>query len=177
MQHAFEAAGIPWLSSHREDRGDGVLVLVPAGIPKTLFVDQLPNVLVDALIRHNRVHPAEEQIRLRLALHAGEITYDDHGVTGSAIIHTFRILDATTVKNALSDNLVVLAIIASGWFFDEVIRHSEQSQARSYRPTDVTNKETSTRAWVRPLRARTHTRGRYSLSPRNGGIRRHRTAP
>ncbi|MPZ83025.1 MAG: hypothetical protein GEV28_22585 [Actinophytocola sp.] len=151
MQNAFDAACIPWTSCRREDRGDGVLILAPASVPKTLFADRLPGTLLDALVRHNRTHPTEEQIRLRLALHAGEITYDDHGVTASSIILTYRLLDAPVLKNALALSSGVLAVVGSAWFFDEVIRHSELSGAASYRPAVVTHKETTARAWIRLL--------------------------
>ncbi|MET8756668.1 hypothetical protein [Lentzea sp. NPDC004782] len=153
MQAAFDAAGIPWSSCRHEDRGDGVLVLVPADVRKTLLADHLPNALVEALVRHNRIHPPRERIRLRLALHAGEINYDQHGVTGYAINHTFRLLDADATRSALKKNSsAVLAVIGSAWFFDEVIRHSELSQAKAYRRVEVSNKETTTHAWVRLLR-------------------------
>ncbi len=151
MQHAFGAADIPWDTSHREDRGDGILVLAHADVPKALFVDRLPATLASAVVAHNKFHPPPERMRLRLALHAGEITYDDHGVTGSAINHTFRLLDAKALKNSLAGSAAVLAVVGSAWFYDEVIRHSESSKVKSYRPVEISNKETSTKAWVRLL--------------------------
>ncbi|NKE62146.1 hypothetical protein FXN61_37530 [Lentzea sp. PSKA42] len=166
MQAAFDAAGIPWSSCRREDRGDGVLVLASADVRKTLFVDHLPNALVEALKRHNRIHPPRERIRLRLALHAGEINYDQHGVTGSAINHTSRLLDAEVLRSALANSSAVLAVIGSAWFFDEVIRHSELSHAKAYRRAEVSNKETTTQAWVRLLRPPVVRR--LHAPPRNG---------
>lgn len=158
MQEAFEHAGVPWEACYREDRGDGVLLLAGADVPKALFVDHLPNALVRAVVRHNRRHPRAEKLRLRLALHAGEINYDDHGVTGSAINHTFRLLDAPATKEALANSSAVLAIVGSAWFFEEVIRHSERSKAKAYRPVDITNKETTATAWIRLLSGRFATR-------------------
>lgn len=152
MQAAFYAAGISWSSCRREDRGDGVLVLVPADVRKRLLADHLPNALVEALARHNRLHPPQERIRLRLALHAGEVNYDQHGVTGAALNHTFRLLDADVLRSTLGSSSAVLAVIGSAWFFDDVIRHSELSRAKAYRPVEVSNKETTTQAWVRLLR-------------------------
>ncbi|HJP75174.1 MAG TPA: hypothetical protein VJ914_12945 [Pseudonocardiaceae bacterium] len=151
MHQAFDVAGIPWTSCHREDRGDGILVLAPADVPKVLFGDYLPGALVRALTAHNAAHPVEERIRLRLALHAGEITYDEHGVTASSITHTFRLVDAAALRAKLAKSAATLAVISSDWFYDEVVRHSERSAARSYRSINVTTKETSTRAWVRLL--------------------------
>lgn len=152
MQAAFDDAGVSWSSCQHDDRGDGVLVLVPAEVPKRLLADHLPNTLLDALMRHNQTHPPRERIRLRLALHAGEVNYDPHGVTGSAINHACRLLDADVLRNAQANSSAVLAVIGSAWFFDEVIRHSELSQAKAYRRVEVSNKETTTHAWVRLLR-------------------------
>ncbi|MER6663795.1 hypothetical protein ABT256_04555 [Amycolatopsis japonica] len=148
MQAAFEGVGIPWLSCHREDRGDGILILARAETPKALFVDRLPCVLALELARHNANHPREEQMRLRLALHAGEINYDEYGVTGYSIIHAFRLLDAPSLKLALAGSSAILAIIGSEWFFDEVIQHSEFSNAAAYSPLEVKSKDVETRGWV-----------------------------
>jgi class 3 adenylate cyclase len=68
-----------------------------------------------------------ERIRLRLAVHAGEISYDDHGVAGTAVNLTFRLVEAPMFKNLLAASPGELALIASGWFFDEVVRHSPAS--------------------------------------------------
>lgn len=149
VQHAFDTAGVAWTGCHVEDRGDGVLVLAQADVPKALFANYLPVALAEALTTHNRSHPAEERIRLRLALHAGEINYDEHGVTASSITHTFRLLDADAVKGMFGRSSAVLAVVSSDWFYDEVIRHSEHSGAKSYRRLDVTNKELMARAWIR----------------------------
>ncbi|MFD9699082.1 hypothetical protein [Lentzea sp. NPDC059081] len=152
MRAAFDTAYIPWQSCQHEDRGDGVLVLVPANVRKRLLADHLPTALVEALSLHNRAHPARERIRLRLALHAGEVNYDQHGVAGSAINHTFRLLDADVLRGSLKNSPAVLAVIGSAWFFDDVIRHGEASQAKTYRRVEVLNKETITEAWIRLLR-------------------------
>ena len=49
MQDAFGRAGIPWDSCDHEDRGDGIFILVPAEVPKSLLVESLPPALVAAL--------------------------------------------------------------------------------------------------------------------------------
>src|SRR5215813_8946090 len=75
MQDAFREAGIPWTDHEHEDRGDGIFVLVNSEVPKSLFVEALPSALVAALHVHNGTHASREQIRLRVALHAGEVNY------------------------------------------------------------------------------------------------------
>ncbi|MGD0069405.1 MAG: hypothetical protein ABSB76_39035, partial [Streptosporangiaceae bacterium] len=146
MQDAFGSAGIPWDNCGHEDRGDGVFVLVPAEVPKALLAESLPPALVTALQAHNGVHPEPERIRLRMALHAGEVHYDQHGVTAVAVNLAFRLLDAQPLKTALTRSPGVLAVIVSSWFFEEVVRHSES--APGYRPAEVEVKETMTTGWI-----------------------------
>ncbi|MFD1047614.1 hypothetical protein ACFQ1S_19775, partial [Kibdelosporangium lantanae] len=141
LAQALSSIGVRWDDCEHEDRGDGVLVIVPPTVSKSLFVN-LPGELASVLRTHNAEHPAEEQIRLRMALHAGEIQYDAHGVIGRAVILAFRLLDADVLRTATVD---VLGVIVSSWFYEEVIWHS---QADAYRKVDVQVKETHVTAWI-----------------------------
>ena len=85
MMRAFERVGISWSECDREDRGDGILLLIPPTVPKSLLVEPLLTELVVALRAYNQAHKETERFRLRIALHAGEIYYDDHSVVGRAI--------------------------------------------------------------------------------------------
>ncbi|HEV2782646.1 MAG TPA: hypothetical protein VGX25_24915 [Actinophytocola sp.] len=148
LRRAFHEVGIPWGACHREDRGDGCLVLAPPEVPKDLFTDALPAKLGDALRQHNAAHLPEQHIRLRMAVHAGEVRYDDYGVTSTSINLAFRLLDAHQLKAALATSPGVLALIASSWFFDEVIRHSTVVDPAGYRRVRVAVKETVALAWI-----------------------------
>lgn len=170
MREAFGHAGISWDCCDHEDRGDGVLALVPAEIPKGLLVESLPFAMVMGLRRHNGAHPCPEQIRLRMALHAGEVRYDEHGVTGASVNLAFRLLEAGPLKQALAGCPGPLAVIASPWFFDEVARHT--ALAGEYRCVDVAVKETRTTGWIcLPDHATAAVRSRR---PRPPGPRRQR---
>jgi tetratricopeptide (TPR) repeat protein len=148
VQQAFAEAGVSWADCYHESCGDGVFVLISAEVPKGVFVESIPRELAQALHEHNAAHPAPEQIRLRMALHAGEVYYDEHGVTAESINLTFRMLDARPLKEALADSPGSLALIVSPWFFDEVVRHSQGSDAATYRPVQVAVKETSALGWI-----------------------------
>ena len=126
----------------------GVLVLIPPDVPKGLLVVQLPREIAAALWEHNEACPREARIRLRVAVHAGEIQHDDHGVTGAAINLTFRLLAAEALRVALAGSPGVLALIASKWFYEEVIRHDPASHPAAYRRVRVAVKETEDTAWV-----------------------------
>ena len=144
----FQQVEIPWDADAREDRGDGMFVLIPPEVPKSLLVEALPSALVAALEAHNRARTGQERIRLRMALHAGEVNYDQHGVTGASINLAFRLVDAEPLKAALAGSSGVLAIIVSSWFFEEVVRHLAADDAASYRPVPVAVKETTTTGWI-----------------------------
>jgi hypothetical protein len=148
LRQAFSKASIPWACCDHEDRGDGVFVLIQPDVPKSRVVEALPRALATELRAHNSARATAERIRLRLAVHAGEISYDDHGVAGTAVNLTFRLVEAPVFKNLLAASPGVLALIASDWFFDEVVRHSPASIPATYRPITVTVKETTTVGWV-----------------------------
>ena len=145
---AFQQVGIPWDADAREDRGDGLFILIPPDVPKSLLVELLPSALVETLTAHNCTRPGQERIRLRMALHAGEVNYDGHGVTGAAINLAFRLVAAEPLKAALADSPGVLAVIVSAWFFEEVVRHLAADDAARYQPVLVTVKETTTTGWI-----------------------------
>jgi hypothetical protein len=148
LKRAFRRVKVPWNGCYREDRGDGVFLLAPAEITKSRFITALPDALIAALGEHNRRHGPEEQIRLRMALHAGEINYDQHGVTAVAINLAFRLVNAEPLKLALAESRGILAIITSSWFFDEVIRNSTSGDLSRYVPTRIAVKETTTTGWI-----------------------------
>jgi hypothetical protein len=148
LEQAFGEAGIGWDGCYHEDRGDGVLILAPAQVPKASFAGPLPGRLAAALNEHNAAHGDHGQIRLRVALHAGEVSHDQHGVTGDAINLAFRLIDAPPLKDALAASPGVLALIASPWFYEEVIRHQPSAQPATWRAHPVVVKETATTGWI-----------------------------
>jgi hypothetical protein len=148
LRRAFDAVGLAWDACDREDRGDGVFILVPADIPKAAFVDSVPYALAVELREHNAIHSVGERIRLRMALHAGEVAYDEHGATAVSINLAFRLVDAEPLRVALANSPGILALITSEWFFDEVVRHSHETDPATFRPVQVAVKETSTMGWV-----------------------------
>jgi len=149
VEHAFDESGIPWAECFQQDVGDSILVLAPPTIPKGAFAGPLPTALRAALCAHNEAHPPEEQIQLRLALHAGEVTYDRYGVAAQAIIHACRLLNAQQLKDELASSSATLAMIVSDWFYTDVIRHHPEHEPDAYRRVKVAVKETSSLGWIR----------------------------
>ncbi|MCE6993922.1 hypothetical protein LZG04_03715 [Saccharothrix sp. S26] len=142
-------------------------MLVPPEVPKALVVERLPTALAGALAEHNATHHAAERVRVRLAVHAGEVHPDRHGYTSASINLAFRLVDAGQVRDALARSSGVVALVLSSWIHDEVARHSRVVDPRTFRPVDVKVKDTTATAWVGlpddpypPVSARTAARGR-----------------
>lgn len=148
LHRAFTRSRVGWDDCYHEDRGDGVLVLIPPSIPKYLLVTCVPEELAAALSEHNRTRAAEASVRLRCAVHAGEVHRDDHGVAGAAVNLTFRLLEAAPLKSTLAQSPGGLALIVSEWFFEDVLRHDPAGEPARYRRVHVSVKETQTTAWI-----------------------------
>jgi tetratricopeptide (TPR) repeat protein len=151
LSQAFAGSGIGWENCLSEDRGDGALILVPPEVPKALLVTGLPDLLASAVSQHNAGCAVAERMRLRAALHAGEVYQDAHGVAGAAVNHVFRLAEAPELKAALASSTGVLALVVSEWFFGEVVRHDPAAQPGSYRRVQVIVKETTAAAWIRVI--------------------------
>jgi hypothetical protein len=124
LREALEASNVPWPSCLHEDRGDGVLTIVPPTVSTVSLVDPLVALLAAELKRHNRRAGDPVRIQLRAALHVGPVFQDDTGLCGQALIHAARMLDAPVLKHTLAATNADLAFIASAHVYDTVIRHA-----------------------------------------------------
>ena len=89
--------------SRREDRGDGLLIIGPPGIPTAQVIERLVMILPRELKRHNRIYSGPARIQLRVAVTVGPVEKDSVGVAGRAIIQASRMLDAPAFKQAIAD--------------------------------------------------------------------------
>ncbi|HEX6468299.1 MAG TPA: Crp/Fnr family transcriptional regulator [Streptosporangiaceae bacterium] len=149
LRQVFDRSGVRWDVCHHEDRGDGVLVVVPPELPTRSVADPLLALLAAELRRHNRRASAAVRIQLRAALHVGPVTWDGEGVNGDAIIHTARMLDSPPLRRALRMARADLAFMASDYVFDTVLRHSPGLvDAREFAPVRFALKESQITAWL-----------------------------
>jgi CRP-like cAMP-binding protein len=149
LRHAFDASDVPWEQCHREDRGDGALIVVPPGIPTISVVDPLLAWLAAALRRYNHQASAPVRIQLRAALHVGSVTSGPQGVSGEAIIQAARLLEAPVLKERLSETGADLGFIASSFVYDNVIKHGPgYVDPVTYQQVEVQVKESKLNAWM-----------------------------
>lgn len=149
LREAFAECGLPWSEDDVDDAGDSLLVIVPPEVPKSVLADQLPSRLAAELRRHNAAHVAGARMRMRMALHAGELLYDARGQNGPGLILVHRILDAAGAKQALRDSTATLLLIVSDPFYESVVRQDPATHPDDYRPVPVEVKEVRGTAWVR----------------------------
>ncbi|MER5260887.1 hypothetical protein ABTZ99_02230 [Actinosynnema sp. NPDC002837] len=141
---AFRTAGVPWHACRHEDRGGGLLVLVPPEVPKAPLVEVVPNAVARALRAHDRTG----SVRVRVAVHSGEVVLDEDPITSGAVTTAFRLLDATPPRTAPADSSGLVALIVSEPVFDEVVRRSEVLDPAAFRPVPVRVGGGGVTAWV-----------------------------
>lgn len=151
LREAFEASLIGWAECVRADRGDGMTVVVPADVPKSRLIHPLLGELAARLRQHNRYAGEQTRIRLRVAIHAGEVLVDAHGVTGRPKVHLARLLEADALRAALATapESATVALIVSETIYDNVVADGNLGiDPERYRRVTVSVKETTVPAWV-----------------------------
>jgi hypothetical protein len=149
LERAFDGAGLPWHACRHEDRGDGVVVVVPPVIPVDGLADPLPERLCGLIRVHNRLSSEDARIQLRAAAHVGKVYHDGHGFAGDAASHLFRLLQAPGFKQLLATSKSDLAFIASDYFYDTVIRrHPTLVDPTAFQPVTVDVRHATATGWV-----------------------------
>ena len=137
-----------------QDRGDGLLTVVPPSVPTAEVIALLHRELPSALGRHNRTGRESTRFRLRIAVDVGPVTSDSIGVSGEAIIVAARMLDAPIFKAAIGASTADLGVIASRFVYDSAIRHSlNPLDLAGYYQVLVEVKELTIPAWIKLLNA------------------------
>jgi hypothetical protein len=149
LEKAFDAAGIPWYACFREDRGDGVLIIMPPGTPSKAVIDPLPERLRSLIRRHNNYSRDNAGIQLRTAAHIGPVDHDGNGFIGTDINFLFRMLEARPLKRQLAGSGAELALIASDYVYRNVVcRYPSLAGPDTFQPVRFQVRYTRARAWT-----------------------------
>jgi hypothetical protein len=148
---AFARAGLVWDHCVREDRGDGVYVLIPPSVPKPTLVTAFVEALDGLLGEPAELGPAGHCPRLRVSLHAGDVSFDRNGSSGVEVDHAFAIVDADPVRAALrAAERGRLVLVLSATFFDATVRQRYHGlDPAAYREVMLPTKRGALPAWVR----------------------------
>jgi cyclic nucleotide-binding protein len=140
--------GMPDVRS--EDRGDGLLTVVPPGVPTANVIERLLKELLPALGRHNGTHRHSARFKLRAAVDVGPVTTDSMGVSGEAIIIAARLVEAPTLKEAIAKSTAKLGLIASPFVYETAIRHTPNPvDLAGYSQVQVKIKGFTIPAWIK----------------------------
>lgn len=147
---ALAAQGIHDSATRAEDTGDGIILRIAPSVPKAAVTRALTGHLNTELVRRTMApHPVEE-MRLRLALHAGEVAEDDFGIVGTDLNTTCRLVDATALREVLTAAARAYLVVAvSRTWYEAVIRHGhEHIDPSAYLPARLDVKELHDTIWI-----------------------------
>ncbi|MGW0732267.1 hypothetical protein [Streptomyces sp. NPDC002851] len=151
LRESFERSGIDWAQCLCADLGDGMQVTAPAGLRKTKLIHPLIHELGVRLHAHNRLAGPLTRIRVRIALHAGDVhVHPDGQVVGRPLEVLARLLNAAPARTALAQAPdAALALLVSQHFYDDTICHGYPGiDPATFRGTTVTEKEYTASAWL-----------------------------
>jgi hypothetical protein len=101
------------------------------------------------MAEHSPSRAATTQVRLRVAVNAGEVTFDRHGVVGAAIDETFRMVTAPPLKDTFARSPDAVGLIVSDWFYHDVVLHHQDARPESYQHVETRMKQAPMSAWIR----------------------------
>ncbi|WP_239340182.1 hypothetical protein [Frankia sp. CiP3] len=152
---AFAESGLPW----REwadavvsvaDRGDGLLIVIPPNVPIVRLLDPFVDRLEVALRHDRRLHSEPARMRLRLAIHDGEVLAESSGWAGHDVIEACRLVEAEPLRQALRDEPEAnVAVIVSERVHRGAVRDGYGSiRPETFTEVDVVVKTFRSRAWI-----------------------------
>jgi hypothetical protein len=144
-----QALGPAWDTCRYEDRGDGLVVIVPPDIPTAQVLERLVTVLPPELEWHNLKYNDSCRIQLRVAVDVGPIADDDDGVSGKSIISVSRMLEAPAFKEAMARKGAVLGVVVSPFVYQAHVALGGSLDPADYTEIPVQVKETHGSAWMR----------------------------
>lgn len=150
LRESVERSEIDWDACGQRDSGDGIWLVLPAGVRKIQLLHPLAYELAARLHAHNRMARPLAEVRVRLALHAGDISLGPAGEPyGRPFEVTARMLDAPSVKSALAESPASLAVVISQHFYDDTVPHGYPGiEPESFRRVSITVKEYEEDAWL-----------------------------
>ncbi len=150
LADAFDSVRVEIAPAEQQDQGDGFLTLVKPEVSKVVLIDDLIREIENELRRYNHYQTQEGKIRLRVALHSGEIHPDGTGFGGEAIVFVMRLIEAEQVKKALKTASKDIAVIVSDGLYRDIVVHGYAAiLPEEYGRVDVAVKEFRQPAWVR----------------------------
>jgi hypothetical protein len=150
MAEAAAECGLERSTWKIQSTGDGELVVFPAGMPERPVVADLVPAIDRVLRLRNRFAAEDVRIRLRVALHVGQLTETPTGFAGGDVVTVCRLVDAHALHVEMERFTGANAgLIVSAEIYRSVVCQSLHGiRAERYRSVDVRVKSFADKAYV-----------------------------
>jgi class 3 adenylate cyclase len=154
VEDILAGAGVERNMQYREDRGDGLIILISAEIPKTALLRALLTTAPDALRDYNRMASSSAQMRLRTVLASGEVALDPYhgtvgGLVGQDLNRACRLLDADVLREALKRRDADCVLCVSTPIYEGIVRHGHRGlRPEEFHRVDVSVKRDRLDGWL-----------------------------
>lgn len=158
LRTALRMAGVDRSGIDIADRGDGMILVIPPEVAKVDLLDPMIPLLSKAIHDHNELVNPRFRIRLRVAIHAGELHNDTHGWVGTDLNTACRLVNGTPLYEQLDRAPETdLVLVVSESIYQTVVRqHYRSIDPAGYTQVQIQSKEVDTTAWLqdRPVRGK-----------------------
>ncbi|MFE4450683.1 hypothetical protein [Streptomyces sp. NPDC056796] len=128
LREAVLRAGLPAGDVVAEDRGDGVLMIVPATVSPIVLAGPFVHALDEELRQKAVVYSPAHAMRFRVALHQGIVARDGEGWSGDAVNTACRLVDAGPLREVLAAAPASrMVFVVSDEIYRAVVRHGHRS--------------------------------------------------
>jgi hypothetical protein len=170
------ASPVQW---YRQDTGDGSIFSIDPHIPRNVLLNRFVGELAESLTQYNRGCAKPERLRLRVAMHAGDLLRDPEPLCGEATVVVCRLLDAQVLRGCLAVTEQPLAAIVSETIYDNIVKQGYPPiDPATWHPVLAATKEGPRLAWVHvpgdfdaPMRAAVVANGVYPAGLSDPGSR------
>jgi len=118
MNRALTRIGIDGSTVPRGRRGDGMILALPGTMDKARVTTTLVDAVRECLFSYAIDAGDDEQIRLRLVLHAGEVVVGDGEFAGGSVVQACRLVDSHVTRQVLnaSRGAPVVLAVSDDWY-------------------------------------------------------------
>lgn len=149
LDEAADDAGLDPERWQTQEHSDGILAVLPGGASGPRLVDSFMRYLNASLRAFNYNRAEHARLRLRAAVHLGDVVQGANGFTGSALAETARLLHYQSLRTTLAEAPnACLAVAVSAKVFDVVRASYVSFRASEFRPVLVEEKEYRGQAWI-----------------------------
>jgi hypothetical protein len=151
LSFALRKARIEESACRLQDRGDGVLMLLPPTISTAVLLREVMRGLQDALAAHQGTYREDHAMRLRVGLHYGAVNLDGERWTSDAINDLAGLVDAGAVRRVLAtaERAHMVLVVSEHVHTSVVIGRHPGIDPAAYLPFDfVTKHGQARRGWV-----------------------------